>query len=301
MLPAPQPRTGQRTLRNPAEAEDFGVHSGRRVRLRLLPAAENSGIAFVRTDLPGAPEIPARSENVHRAALQRMTVLRNGVASAEVGMVEHLLAVCVGLGVDNLRVELDSAECPIFDGSGAAYVRLIREAGLVEQLSPVRRFHLRRPVALLRENCDLVAIPAERVRFTFFAEFRHAGMTDQQVTFDPSREDFASGIAPARTFCFWNDIEGLLNAGLIKGGSTENAIVLKDGRPIKLAPDGSPVEDADFRPRLPNELARHKLLDLMGDLAVLGGELCALISARASGHSAHQEFARLLQAELIQV
>lgn len=296
----------QATLAAPAEAKGVGVHSGRPATLRLIPADPNTGIVFVRTDLAGAPEMPARIENIKTESLVRMTVLHNREwrgedplrMGASVGMIEHLMASCAGLGVTNLRVELDGPECPIFDGSGEFYVRLIHEAGIAPQNAPMRRWRLRKPVGLVRDNVEIIALPAESTRYTFFAEFRHAGMKDQQATFELFADDFASEVAPARTFCFWKDIEMLLKAGLIKGGSTENAIVIKDAAPVKVGEDKTPQPDGEFNWRVPNELARHKMLDLIGDLSVLGGPVLALISARASGHATHQEFARMLAPEL---
>ncbi len=235
----------------------------------------------------------------------RMTVLENAERKrshpqeqpATVGMIEHLLSTCAGLGVSNLRVELNGLECPIFDGSARRYVELIQEAGIASQDAPFRCRRLKKPVGLIRDKAELIALPAERTRYTFFAEFRHAGFPDEAATFELFAEDYSAQIAPARTFCFWQDIEMLLKAGLIKGGSTDNAIVLKDGKPVKVGADNAPVVDEKFQYHLPSELARHKLLDLIGDLAVLGGPVLALISVRASGHALNQEFARMLVKE----
>lgn len=288
----------QRTLARSIEAEGLGVHSGKPAKMRLDPAPADSGVVFIRTDLPGAPEIPAAPGSVKKEMLRRMTVLE-GAPGATVGMVEHLLAACAAMGLVNVRVSLSGFECPIFDGSGAHYTRLIREAGLREQEAPFRSWRLDRPVALLRENAELVALPAEFTRYTFFAEFVHAGMPDQQATFELFRDDWETEIAPARTFCFWRDVAGLFQAGLIQGGSTANAIVLHDGKPVRVRPDLKPEPDPDFAYRLPAELARHKLLDLIGDLAILGAPVRALISARASGHALHQEFASMLLPALV--
>lgn len=269
----------------------MGVHSGAPATLRLEPAEPDSGVVFIRADLPGRPEIKVSPENVIPDSLNRMTVIGNrakgdGAPTATVGMTEHFLGSCLALGLNNVRAVLDGPECPIFDGSAKNYVDLIREAGLQDQAIPARRFRLKRPVGLIKERAEIIALPAERLRLTFFAEFRHAGMPDEQVTFEPSTEDFTSLIAPARTFCFAEDVERLRQAGLIKGGSLDCAIVLQNGKPI----------DGGYR--LQNELARHKLLDLLGDLAILGRPVSALISARASGHALHYEFIRLLEKEL---
>lgn len=285
----------QATLARAVSAPGTGVHTARPVTLRLVPAPENHGIVFVRTDLPGAPEIPVCPESVRKDQMQRMTTLgRDDNGNAAVGMIEHLLSACAGLGVSNLRAELDSFECPIFDGSAMPYVRLLRESGIVRQSAPARSYDLSEPVVLRKEHCDMVAVPAGRPLYAFFAEFRHAGMADQQVSFDPETESYESAVAPARTFCFWKDIEGLLKAGLIKGGSTDNAIVLHEGAPVRVTPDHRPEADPAFEWRVENELARHKLLDMIGDLSVLGGRINAVVTARATGHAVHQEFVSLL-------
>lgn len=277
----------QHTLRKAAEVRGVGVHTGAQVTLRLEPAPEGAGVVFVRTDLPGRPEIAVRPEAARIEDSRRMTVLESADGAARVGMIEHLLAACAGLGVHNLRVELDHFECPIFDGSARPYVEMMLGAGLERQTAPAPSLRLRRPVILRRGGAQIVALPAQRARFTFFAEFRDHGLPDEQVTFEPASGDFAAEIAPARTFCFWEEIEALREAGLIQGGSLDCAIVLRDGQPWR----------STFR--LKNELAKHKLLDLMGDLAVLGAPVLALISARASGHALHQEFAGLLAEEVL--
>lgn len=277
----------QKTIARPVQAEGIAVHAGEPCTMRLVPAAEGTGVVFIRTDLPGAPEIPARSESVRADALQRMTVLASSDdPEVRVGMTEHLLAACVGLGVTNLRVEVSGPECPIFDGSAARYVELLTEAGIETQARPARTFRLRRTVELHEGDAQIIAIPAERTRLTFFGAFAHVGIADQQVTFEPTRDDFIKQIAPARTFCFYEDVEKLREAGLIKGGSLDCAIVLRDGKPMNTSY------------RLTDELARHKLLDLMGDLALLGAPVRALISAHATGHALHYRFVCKLREHL---
>lgn len=205
---------------------------------------------------------------------------------ATVGMTEHLLAACMAAGVTNLKVCLDAPECPILDGSALEYWRLIQAAGIENQSAEARVLRLRRPVALTTPDADLVAIPADRMRLTFFAEFHERGMPDEQVTFDLDQDDFENEIAPARTFAFYEEIQPLLEANLIQGGSLDCAVVVRDGSPMNTTY------------RLKNELARHKLLDLLGDLAVLGAPVLASISARRTGHRYHHEFITLLKEEL---
>jgi UDP-3-O-acyl N-acetylglucosamine deacetylase len=281
----------QRTPAGRASVQGVGVHTGRPARLTLAPAPIDSGVVFVREDLPGRPEIKVGPESARIEESRRMTVLqapgRDGGEPARVGMVEHLLAALAGLGVDNAIVTLDGFECPIFDGSATPYVELIRRAGIVEQEATAPCLTLLRPLVISGERGEIVALPAERTRLTFFAEFAEHGLADEWATFDASADDFALEVAPARTFIFWPEVEALRKAGMIRGGSLDCAVVLRDGKPVQ----------GGFR--LQNELARHKLLDLMGDLAVLGRPLAALISARASGHALNQEFVRRVAKESI--
>lgn len=289
MNPPPGAVRPQRTLARAAEIEGVGVHGGRKVHLRLEPAAAGSGIRFIRTDMNGAPPVAVSPDNVKKSGVQRMTVLQAPPGdrnSPAVGMTEHLLAACMARGLTNLIVKLDAPECPILDGSALPYWKLLEQAGLEDQDQRLRPYRLRRPVCLIRPDADIVALPADRMRLTFFGEFQQRGLPDEQVTFDLDQDDFGSEIAPARTFTFYEDIRPLLEANLIQGGSLDCAIVLRDGSPMT----GSY--------RLKNELARHKLLDLLGDLGVLGRPVMASISARKTGHAVHHEFIDLLKKEL---
>lgn len=292
MPEAPVPTRRQKTIERPVEVEGVGVHGGRPVRLRLEPAEPDAGIRFVRTDLPGTPVIPVSPQSVRRSGVQRMTVLEsageNGTP-AVVGMTEHLLAACLAAGITNLTARIDAAECPILDGSSLEYWRLLERGGVKSQDRAARVLRLRRPVCLTTPDADLVALPADRMRLTYFAEFRSRGLADEQVTFDVERDDFATQIAPARTFAFYEEIESLLKSNLIQGGSLDCAVVLRDGKPMNTSW------------RLQNELARHKLLDLLGDLGVLGAPVLAAISARKSGHALHHEFIDRMKEELIDV
>lgn len=275
------------TIAEAVEIEGVGVHGGRRVRLRLEPAPPNRGLRFIRTDLEGNPDISVSPERVRMAGVQRMTVLEASAGSSvTVGMTEHLLAACMARGLTNLDIRLDAPECPILDGSAQEYWRLLERGGTRLQDAPARVWRLRRPVCLVRPDADIVALPADRMRLTFFGEFHQRGIRDEQVTFELGRDDFATEIAPARTFTFYEDIQPLLEANLIQGGSLDCAIVLRDG-----GPSNGPY-------RLKNELARHKLLDLLGDLGVLGAPVQASISARKTGHALHHEFISLLKKEL---
>lgn len=267
----------RRTVADGAEASGVGVHGGRPVTIRLAPAECGDGVVFIRTDLPGAPRVRVRPESVNIASLRRMTGLAE--KGAEVGMTEHLLSACAGLGVTDLMVELNAPELPIFDGSALPYAELLRGAGIRDLAGRAEFIRIDEPIVVSDGNAEIVAVPADSPRFTYFLELREHGMPDQQATFHPATGDYLREIAPARTFCFWDDIEKLRAAGLIKGGSLDCAVVVRDGGPH------------ESQWRLEAELARHKLLDLMGDLAVLGAPMAAMISARRSGHALNQAFA----------
>lgn len=275
----------QTTLARAIEGEGVALHTGRLVTLRLTPAEPDSGVYFVRTDLPGAPRVQVRPESVNHEALQRRTELISpeGVIIATP---EHLLAAALGLGVDNLCVELSGPEIPIFDGSALPFVQLILKAGRAAQDAPRRRWRLRRPVTLVRDHISIIAHPAERMELAFFAELRHAGLENQSVHITLGAEEFQHRLAPSRTFCFFEDIEKLQSAGLIRGGSLDCALVIKAGKPWQ----------SDYR--LPNELACHKLVDLIGDLAVLGRPIDAFISAHGAGHAINHAFIEQLRKEL---
>jgi len=267
----------QRTLRTVVELSGIGLHSGQSVRTRILPAPQGTGVEFVRTDLPDAPPIPAHI--TYHSQKERRTRLQRG--PAEVDTVEHLLAVCTGLGVDNLTVELDGPELPGLDGSAAEYVRLFQQAGIVDQSAEAREFRLEQPVYVRQGAATLVALPTEKPALTlqYVASFDEPGVDGGSFQLDVSPETFGREIAPARTFCLASEVEALQKAGFGKGATRENTVVL-----------GDPA----MQLRLPNEPVRHKLLDLLGDLHLLGAELHAHIIATRSGHATNAELVRRL-------
>jgi len=267
----------QRTLRAALEFSGVGLHSGRTIRCRMLPAAPGAGVEFVRTDIPDAPSIPAHIS--FHSAKERRTHLQRG--PAEVETVEHLLAVCCGLDIDNMVVELDGPELPGLDGSAQDYVRLLEQAGLVEQDAQARELRLEQPVYVRSGGATLVALPSDRPGLTlqYVASFEEPGVEGGSMQFELTHEGFRREIAPARTFCLASEVEALQKAGYGKGATRENTLVLGD--PTSLA-------------RLPGEPVRHKLLDLLGDLFLLGADLHAHIIATRSGHATNAELVRLL-------
>jgi len=267
----------QRTLRTAVEFSGVGLHSGDRIQARLLPAAQGTGIEFVRTDLPDAPSVPAHIA-YHSPKDRRTRLLRSG---AEIETVEHFLAACTGLCIDNLRVELSGSEFPGLDGSALPYLDLFKQAGAVEQREEAKIFKLDQPVYVRDGDATLVALPCEREGLTlqYVASFEEPGVEGGSFQMDLTPETFEAEIAPARTFCLASEVEALQAAGLGKGATKENTVVLGD-------------PETEFR--MPGEPVRHKMLDLLGDLHLLGAELSAHVIATRSGHKTNAELVRRL-------
>jgi UDP-3-O-[3-hydroxymyristoyl] N-acetylglucosamine deacetylase len=270
----------QRTVAKRVSCTGVGLHTGKPATLSLAPAAPDTGVVFVRRDL-GA-EIPARAGNVVDTTLS--TTL--GLGAARVATVEHVLAALTGMGVDNCRVEVDGPEIPILDGSAAPFVYLVREAG-VRQQRPGKRFLLLQRAIEVRDGDKLARLdPAQEMSIRFTVDFDHPLVTDQSFDFTFSDRRFAREVAPARTFCFVRDIERMKAAGLAKGGTLENAIVVDDFSILN--PGGL---------RFPDEFARHKVLDAVGDLSLVGMPVIAAFTARKSGHAMNQALVRKLLAD----
>ena len=267
----------QRTLKTAVEFEGIGLHSGEKVKVRVLPAPVDHGIEFLRTDIEDAQPIPANitffSDKARRSRLQRGPV--------HVDTIEHLLAACGGLGIDNLTVEMSGVEMPGLDGSAAEFVEMFKQAGFAEQRSEARVFKLSKPVYVQHGDATLVALPTDREGLTlqYIASFDEEGVKGGSVSVDLSPEVFEKEIAPARTFCLASEVEALQAAGLGKGATRENTLVLGD---------------PETKMRLEDEPIRHKLLDAIGDLQLLGAGLQAHIIATRSGHRTNAELVRKL-------
>ena len=270
----------QRTVAKRVTATGIGLHSGHPVTLTLAPAPADAGVTFVRMDL--GVEIPARNENVVDTTLS--TSIARG--AARVSTVEHVLAALHGMGIDNCRVEVDGPEVPILDGSAAPFVYLLREAGIRSLRSARRYVVIEQPVES-RDGDKLARLePAAAFSVDFTADFGHPLITNQSFRAVLDDRTFEREVARARTFCFRRDIERMQAAGLAKGGSLENAIVVDEFSILN--PEGL---------RFPDEFARHKVLDAMGDLALLGMPVLGALSAVKSGHAMNQALVRKVLAD----
>jgi UDP-3-O-[3-hydroxymyristoyl] N-acetylglucosamine deacetylase len=267
----------QRTFKQRASFEGIGLHSGQTVRVTLAPAPPDSGITFVRTDVAPDLDIPALPSSVVDTVL--CTSL--GCGRVRIGTVEHLLAALVGFGIDAARVEVEGPELPIGDGSSAPFVQLIQRAGLHELRAPRRFLQVKKPVAVVEGEKLAKLLPARRFRVTYTIDFQHPLISEQTFTVDLDGRSFQKEIARARTFGFKRDVEKLHRAGLARGGSLENAVVVDDFHILN--PEGL---------RFPDEFVRHKALDAIGDLALLGMPVIGHFVAVKSGHALNQQLVR---------
>ncbi|MBN1425758.1 bifunctional UDP-3-O-[3-hydroxymyristoyl] N-acetylglucosamine deacetylase/3-hydroxyacyl-ACP dehydratase [Candidatus Fermentibacteria bacterium] len=276
-------KPNQRTIGGVAAVEGVGLHTGLRSTLVFEPAPEDSGVVFVRDDLPGSPIIPA--DIAHVVDTARGTTL--GVNGVRVMTVEHVLAAVAGLGIDNLRVKVNEVEAPVGDGSALPFVKALRGAGIVEQSREKRPLEIKETVSYDRDGVNIVLLPYDGFKISFLIEYNHKVLGTQYASFEISDVVFAKEIAPARTFTFGYEVEMLQKAGLIKGGSLENAVVVGD--------DGILNEGSL---RFSNEFVRHKIVDLIGDFFLIGVPLNAHVIAAKSGHAANVEVVRILRKKL---
>src|SRR5688572_5426727 len=269
----------QRTLRRQISCVGIGLHSGNKVNLTLKPASADFGIRFRRTDLGGL-EVPATVQ--HLAGIQLATGLARNEVSVET--VEHLLAALVSLNVDNVLIELNSPEVPIMDGSAAPFIYLIQEAGIKTLGTPRRFLKIVRPIAISRGDKRIALYPSDHFKVTYSISYDHPLLRHQSRTLRITEESFVEDVAPARTFTFLKDVEMLRQNGFALGGSLENAIVLGETGVLNNAL------------RFEDEFVRHKILDAIGDLALVGYPVIGHLVAHRAGHALHTEFAaRILE------
>ncbi len=258
----------------------IGLHTGVQVNLRLAPAPANTGIVFKRTDLEGF-EIEARARNVTRVSYAT-SLMKKGVL---ISTTEHLLSALAASNVDNVCADIDNLELPIMDGSALPFVRLIAEAGLRRQRARRTYAKVLNPVDVIEGAKRIAVYPSDCFRITYRIAFPHPLIGEQALEFVPQQGNYETDIAPARTFGFIEEVEMLRKSGLVRGGSLENAVVLT--RAGVMNPEGL---------RFPDEFCRHKILDLVGDLALLGHPVVGHVVAERAGHAMHFALvARLLR------
>lgn len=259
------------TVQRPVEASGVGLHSGVPVHIRILPAPVSTGIVFLRTDLDNFP-IPASWRHVARVSYAT-SLMRKGVL---LSTTEHLLSVFYSMGIDNAYVEIDNLEVPILDGSGQPFVELIEQAGIRQYRRKRRYLRIRRPVSVEDRGKRISILPAESFRLTCETDFAHPLVGRQTLELEVTPERYAAEIAPARTFGFEYELGQMRNMGLIRGATLDNAVCFT--RDAVLNPGGL---------RMPDECCRHKALDLIGDLALLGRPLLGHVIAERAGHAMH--------------
>ena len=297
----------QRTIGSQTSCIGVGLHTGVESKITFKPAPENFGIRFKRMDVEGCPEI--RADIDHVVDISRGTTIEeNGV---RIHTVEHALAACVGIGLDNVLIELTEKEPPVMDGSSIDFVEALLKAGIVKQESPRNYLHIDEAVGYTdsERGVDIHIMPSDQFRITFMIDYKFRTLGTQFTTLDEVEKNFAKDIAPARTFCFLSEVETLKENGLIKGGNLDNAVVIVDKeidqseadnlkdlfgikRKISLGANGT-LNGKELR--YDNEPVRHKALDLIGDLALLGMPLQGHIIASKSGHAANVELVKRIK------
>lgn len=300
----------QRTIKRPGSISGIGLHTGKDCSLTFEPAPVGYGFRFVRTDLDGSPEIPALIENV--IEIERGTTL--GLNGVKVHTVEHVLAALAGLQLDNVKVLLDASEAPVVDGSAQPFVDLLQTLEFEDQGQPRSYFEIDHTLVYHdgKRGVDLVVVPSDRFRITYMIDYKNPALGTQYTSLYDIEEEFARDFAAARTFCFLTELLALYKAGLIKGGRLENALVIVDReytqeeidelkRALKVTEEVKVSKSGilgERQPRFPNEPVRHKVVDLIGDLALLGIPIKGHVLAARAGHGAHVELVRKLKKEV---
>ncbi|MDQ7780554.1 MAG: UDP-3-O-acyl-N-acetylglucosamine deacetylase [Planctomycetota bacterium] len=271
----------QRTIKKPASVQGVGVFSGNKVSMRFLPAVPDSGVTFVRLDLPERPRI--KVDQASAGASFRRRTLKAG--EIEIETVEHVLAAIAGLAIDNLEIEIDGSEMPATDGSSVAFVEALKEAEIIEQAAPKKVIVLPYPLSVTEGDSTLVAMPADSgLTITYTLDYKVKPIGLQHLTVRITEETFMAELARARTFCLESEVQEFLQKGLGKGASYENTLVVSETGVVK------------NELRFPDEFVRHKMLDLLGDLYLLGGFLRAHVMAVKSGHSLNLQLVKDISA-----
>ena len=272
----------QKTIKDPVVIEGRGLQTGAKTKLTLIGSPANSGINFIRVDLPGRPLIKIGSLSFDVSPIKRRrTVI--GLGKAEIQTTEHLLAALSGLGISNIVVEMNGRELPGLDGSAKDYVDALDRAGVIEQDAPAQKLVIERPVWCGKRDSFLSVFPHSGLRISYFLSYPEPSIGDQFLSFEISEEVFRREIAPARTFCMKKEALLLLALGFGRGADHNNTLIMGKRGPLK--------NDLRF----PDEHVRHKMLDLMGDLSLAGMSLQGHVVAVKSGHSLNMELVRKLK------
>jgi UDP-3-O-[3-hydroxymyristoyl] N-acetylglucosamine deacetylase len=276
----------QRTVKNKVRATGVGVHLGHRVEMTIRPAAPDTGIVFCRTDMPGAPTVRAHALNVNDTRMS--TRIEDTSTGAHVATVEHLMSAFAGLGIDNAYVDLNAVEVPIMDGSAAPFVFLMQAAGIEEQAPAKKYIRVLKTIELKDKDKFVRLAPYDGFKISFSIAFDHPVFHDRQneVELDFAKTPFVKEVARARTFGFTHEVEAMRQAGLGRGGSLDNVIVIDDFHVLN--PDGLRSED---------EFVQHKALDAVGDLYMLGHPLIGAFTGVKSGHAMNNQLVRALLAD----
>lgn len=268
----------QRTLNKPVSFSGIGIHTGKQVNMRFVPAKEGSGIFFQRVDLPNKPIIPATIEYVRDTS--RSTTL--GVGNVFIHTVEHVLAAVKANDIDNLCIEVSDIEPPVGNGSSDVFVKMIEESGIIQQTHITPIAQLKSPVFFSQGDIHIVALPHDTFKISYTLQYPESEILRCQFhSLDVDSETFKKEVASCRTFARYEEIEELMNRGLIKGGSLANAVIIKDNAVLS--------KDGLF---FPDEMVRHKVLDLIGDISLVGFSFNAHIISIRSGHASNYQFAK---------
>lgn len=269
----------QKTINGSVSYTGIALHTGNKSKITFEPAPENHGVEFIRTDIPGNPSVFATLENVK--GIIRGTTIGDG--DVKIHTVEHVLANLMGFEIDNLIVKMDNNEPPVGDGSSLHFIQMLKKIGTKEQKSEKEFIKVTEPVWVDRDDVTLVALPSDILRVSFVLSYKKTCLEDQFISLKITPEAFEKEIGVTRTFCFYNEVEELMNQGLIKGGSLDNAVVV-----------GNDAIFSKENLRFPDECVRHKILDVLGDLYLLGKPVIAHVIAIKTGHGMNIELAREL-------
>ena len=301
------PRRFQRTISKPVFCTGIGLHTGLESKIIFKPAPEDYGIHFIRQDVDNCPEIMADIDHVVDIS-RGTTIEQNGV---KIFTVEHALAAVSGLRIDNVLIELTAKEPPVMDGSSKDFVEALQKSGIVEQKKSRRVLEISEPVSYSdpKRGVDIHVVPSDQFRVTFMIDYKLPSLGSQYTAVYNMQEDFAREVAPARTFCFLSEVEELREIGLIKGGALDNAVVIVDkeidntevnrlrslfGIKEEIIMGANGILNGK-RLRYKNEPVRHKTLDLIGDMALLGVPIKGHVTAARSGHASNVEFVKMIR------